>query len=372
MLKTTNMVVVVGPVFPFRGGIADTNNAFVETLISQGEDVVVFSFSLLYPKILFPGKTQFSNSEEKPDVTSYREINTLNPITWWKTAKRIKALQPRLVVFRYWAPWLALCYHTIASQIACKKIGWIDNAFPHERKVADKVLLETFLEKMDAVLCMSENVSDALKSLTKKPIYPFFHPINRQFPEPVKKAKALAALGLDDTLEYLLFFGLIRPYKGLDLLIKCLPQIRNKQPRVRVLVVGEPYESLRKYRELASSLKVDDMLLFHDRFVPTNEISLWFSACDWVIQPYVSATQSGITPMAIHYSKPTVVTNVGGLAEGITSKTGLVSEPNPTELSKTIITALNNTESFSDKEAFATLREKRSWHRFCGLFLESF
>ena len=125
------MVVVVGPVFPFRGGIADTNNAFVETLISQGEDVVVFSFSLLYPKILFPGKTQFSNSEEKPDVTSYREINTLNPITWWKTAKRIKALKPRLVVFRYWTPWLALCYHTIASQIACKTIGWIDTVFPH-------------------------------------------------------------------------------------------------------------------------------------------------------------------------------------------------------------------------------------------------
>lgn len=366
------MVVLVGPVFPFRGGIADTNNAFVKSLIAQNIEVVVFSFSLLYPKLFFPGKTPYSTSKTTPDFTSHQQINTLNPITWWRTAKRIKALQPKAVVFRYWTPWLALCYRTIASQLKCKKIAWIDNALPHERKTADTALLGAFLEGIDEVLCMSEKVSNTLKTLIKKPVYTFFHPINTDLPKPMEKAKALDALGLDDTLEYVLFFGLIRPYKGLDLLIKSLPQLRQKRPRARVLVVGEPYEPLQKYRELAYALKVDDMLLFHDRFVPTSEVSMWFSACDWVVQPYISATQSGITPMAIHFLKPTIVTNVGGLAEGIHPKTGMVTEPNPTALSKTMVAALGSNESFSEKEAFEVLKEEKSWHRFCELFSTTF
>ena len=366
------MVVLVGPVSPFRGGIADTNNSFVQTLIAQGEDVVVFSFSLLYPKALFPGKTQFSDSATKLDITSYREINMLNPLTWWKTAKHIKKLQPCLVIFRYWTPWVALCYRTIASQLKCKKVAWVDNALPHERKLADTVLLRTFLEGIDEILCMSEKVSDSLKEQTIKPIHTYFHPINIQLPEPMKKAEALVALGLEDTFEYILFFGLIRPYKGLDILIKSLPQLRQKRPRSRFLIVGEPYEPMRKYRELASTLKVDDMLLFHDRFVPTNTVSVWFSACDWVIQPYVSATQSGITPMAIHFEKPTIVTNVGGLAESVNSKTGIVSEPNPTALSAAILDALENTESYSNKKAFSALKEHKSWHRFCKMFVNTY
>ena len=366
------MIVLVGPVSPFRGGIADTNNSFVKTLLAEGEEVVVFSFSILYPKALFPGKTQFTSPDTAIDVPSFRKINMLNPLTWWKTAKRIKALQPTLVVFRYWTPWLALCYRTIASQIKCKKIGWIDNALPHERKVADTTLLGTFLEGIDEVMCMSEKVSDALREQTKKPIHTYFHPINTQLPEPMEKAEALVALGLEDTFEYILFFGLIRPYKGLDILIKSLPQLRQKRPNARVLIVGEPYEPLKKYRELAYTLKVDDMVLFHDRFVPTTDISMWFSACDWVIQPYISATQSGITPMAIHYAKPTIVTNVGGLAESINSKTGIVSEANPTALAQSTIHALENTKSFSDAVSFTVLKEERSWYRFYTLFSNTF
>ena len=366
------MVVLIGPVSPFRGGIADTNNSFVQTLIAQGEEVVVFSFSILYPKVLFPGKTQFSDAATKLDITSHREINMLNPLTWWKTAKHIKKLQPSLVIFRYWTPWLALCYRAISTQLKCKKTAWVDNALPHERKLADAVLLGAFLEGIDEIICMSTQVSGALKEQTTKPIHTYFHPVNTKLPKPIKKAEALVALGLEDTLEYILFFGLIRPYKGLDLLIKSLPQLRQKRPRARILVVGEPYESMRKYRELASTLKVDDMLLFHDRFVPTTEIAMWFSACDWVVQPYVSATQSGITPMAIHFAKPTIVTNVGGLAESVNSKTGIVSKPNPTALSQSLIDALENTESYSDNKAFESLKEEKSWYRFCNVFSNTF
>ena len=214
---------------------------------------------------------------------------------------------------------------------------------------------------------MSESVSKTLKNHTEKPVHVFFHPINTTLPKPIIKAEALAALGLDDSLEYLLFFGLIRPYKGLEVLIKSLPQLRNECPRARVLVVGEPYEPLKKYRELASTLKVDDILFFHDRYVSAKEMSMWFSACDWVVQPYISATQSGITPMAVHFSKPTIVTNVGSLASGITPQTGLVSEPNPTALANTMVTALATTKDFESIKAFDSIKETKSWRHFCKL-----
>lgn len=366
------MVVVVGPVSPYRGGIADTNDAFVQTLLEQGKEVAVFSFSLLYPSLLFPGKSQFSVSETVPNFTTFRVINTLNPLTWWKVAKRINELKPKAVVFRYWTPWLALCYRTIAGRIKSKKIAWIDNALPHERKISDKILLRTFLEGIDQVFCMSKSVAGTVKKHTAKRVYTFFHPINNSLPKLMEKADAIKALGLDDTLEYVLFFGLIRPYKGLDLLIKSLPQLQKSRPRARILVVGEPYESLQKYRQLASTTGVAEMLFFHDRFVPTNEITLWFSACDWVVQPYTSATQSGITPMAIHFSKPTVVTNVGGLASGITAQTGLISEPNPTALTNTLIKALSETQKFNSIKSFSVLKQEKSWHRFCELFTNTF
>lgn len=364
------MVVLIGPVSPYRGGIADTNNAFVKTLQEQGEEVIVFSFSLLYPRLLFPGKSQFSKTDPQNINSSQNLINTLNPFTWWKTAKRINALAPKVVVFRYWTPWLALCYRIIAQRVIAKKIAWIDNALPHERKAADKVLLSAFLEGINEVFCMSDVVAKTLKKHTTKPIHTFFHPINTTLPKPMHKAEALQKLALDDTLKYLLFFGLIRPYKGLDLLIKSLPELRKKEPRARVLVVGEPYESLKKYRVLAASLQVDDLLFFHDRFVPNDDISLWFSACDWVVQPYMSATQSGITPMAIHFSKPTVVTNVGSLASGLSPKTGLISEPNPIALTNTLAHALKNTQKFSAAASFKSIKKEKNWHRFCVKFLE--
>lgn len=366
------MVVVIGPVFPFRGGIADTNTTFVNTLIEQKEEVMVFSFSLLYPRLLFPGKSQFSTENNDANFRVERSINTLNPISWWNTAKRIQKLNPKVVVFRYWTPWLALCYRTIAGLINSKKIAWIDNALPHERKISDSALLGTFLEGIDEIVCMSKAVSATIKERTSKNTTTLFHPINTTLPDAIEKNKAISELGLDKTKTYLLFFGLIRPYKGLDLLIKSLPQLRKNCPNTQVLVVGEPYESLRKYRELAVSLKVDDMLLFHDRFVPSNEIALWFSACDWVVQPYTSATQSGVTPMAIHFSTPTVVTNVGGLADGITPQIGIVTNPSPTALSNALTKAINNAKVYQSEKAFLELKEEKSWHHFCVLFTNTF
>ena len=366
------MVVVVAPSYPYRGGIADTTDAFVTTLLKQNQEVAVVSFSILYPRLLFPGKTQFTEEQKILPYKSVRLINTINPYSWWKTAKYINHLKPKAVVFRYWTPWLALSYSVITRFITCKKIAWVDNALPHERKIADEVLLKAFLAGINEVVTMSEKVSSTLEGYTKQPVKTLFHPINNHLAEPIDKAKAVAALGLDGTFEHLLFFGLIRPYKGLDTLIKSLPALLKKRPAVRVLVVGEPYEPMERYHALAVSLNVDEKILFHDRFVPNAEISLWFSACDWVVQPYKSATQSGITPMAIHYSRPTVVTDVGGLADGITPETGLVSKANPTSLGKTLEKALANTKSFQNPKAFSVLRKEKSWHKFCQEFTNDF
>jgi glycosyltransferase involved in cell wall biosynthesis len=362
------MVVLVAPCYPFRGGIADTSAAFVETLQKKGTQVVVISFSLLYPKLLFPGKTPYSTEKKELGFTADAAIHMLNPLSWIRTAKRIKSLNPSLVVFRYWTPWLALCYTTIARRLKTKKIAWIDNAFPHERKMADKILLKTFLEAMDEVLCMSEHVATEVKKHTAKEVTTSFHPIYTNLPTPIDRKIAIKELGLDSSKKYILFFGLIRPYKGLDILIKSLPQLRINHPEIQLLVVGEPYEPLRKYRELAASLKVDDLILFHDRFVSTKDTPLWFGACTWVVQPYKSATQSGITPMAIHYARPSIVTQVGSLADGVTNETGLVAQPNPTSLAETIAKGLLENKKFIKKQAYAKLQEKRSWNTFCDNF----
>ena len=366
------MIVLVAPVHPLRGGIADTTAAFALSLIQQGEKICVVSFSTLYPKIVFPGKTQYALEKKQLDFTTINTINTLNPLSWLRTAKCIISLKPKLVVFRYWTPWLALCYTTIARKIKTKKIAWVDNALPHERKTADKLLLNTFLERVDEVLCMSQSVSKELKKHTQKNITTSFHPVDMNLPTPITQEVAKEKLALNSSLEYLLFFGLIRPYKGLDLLIKSLPQLRHNKPNARLLIVGEPYEPLRKYRELVASLKVDDMVFFHNRFVPTDQIPLWFGACDWVVQPYKSATQSGITPMAIYYAKPSVVTHVGSLSDGITAKTGLVCEPNTNSLYKTITKALTEKKQFSDIKAYKSLQEKKSWTAFCKDFIDTF
>ena len=366
------MVVLVAPIHPFRGGIADTTTAFAHSLIQQGEEICVVSFSTLYPKLLFPGKTQYASVQKKLDFTTINIINTLNPFSWLRTAKRIKAQNPTLVVFRYWTPWLAMCYAVIAKNINVKKIAWVDNALPHERKTADKFLLNTFLGSIDEILCMSTSVATELKKHTQKNIITSFHPVSIDLPPPISQEVAKEKLALDSNLEYLLFFGLIRPYKGLDLLIKSLAKLRDSKPNTRLMVVGESYEPMRKYRELAASLNVDDLVFFHDRFVPTAQIQLWFGACDWVVQPYKSATQSGITPMAIHYNKPCIVTNVGSLSDGISKKTGLVCEPNPNALSQTIVKALTENKQFNDIKAYKTLQEKRSWTAFCKEFINTF
>lgn len=366
------MIVLVAPLHPFRGGIADTTAAFAQSLTQQGEEVCVISFTTLYPKILFPGKTQYVTDQKELYFASKSTINTLNPFSWLRTANLIKSLKPRLVIFRYWTPWLAICYALIAKNINMKKVAWVDNAFPHERKTADKFLLKTFIGSVDEILCMSSSVARQLKKHTKKNITTAFLPVDIDLPAPIDQDVAKEKLALDPSLEYLLFFGLIRPYKGLDLLIKSLPQLRQNKPYARLLVVGEPYESMRKYRELVASLKVDDLVFFHDSFVATAQIPLWFGACDWVVQPYKSATQSGITTMAIHYAKPSVVTDVGSLYEGITAKTGLICEPNPTALSQTIAKALTEKKQFNDAKAYKSLQEKRSWTAFCKEFIDTF
>ena len=366
------MIVVISPSHPFRGGIADTTDTFVTTLLKKGEKVTVISFSLLYPTFLFPGKTPYSSEEKESSVAASASINMLNPLSWIRTAKRINALMPTLVVFRYWTPWLALCYATMARQLSVKKIAWVDNALPHERKNADKTLLQLFLNKMDEVLCMSAHVAAELKKHTNLKVNTTFHPIHNNLPKPIKKAVAISELGLDDKKQYLLFFGLIRPYKGLDILIKALPKILEKHANVCLLVVGEPYEPLAKYRTLAASLNVSEAVFFHDRFVATKHIPLWFGACDWVVQPYKSATQSGITPMAIHYAKPSVVTNVGSLADGIEKNIGLIAHPNPDSLAVTICKGLAEKNKFTDAATFKKMQQKRSWNTFCEGFMNTY
>ena len=365
------MFALIGPVPPFKGGISDTNHSFVKTLINNKQSVTVFSFKVLYPKLLFPGKNQKIKEKKILDYKCNYTINTLNPISWIKTANMANQVSPKYVIFRYWTPWLSICYIIISLFIKKNKIFWIDNDKPHEGFFFNDFFLKILISRMDIIICMSKNVKNNLEKITNKNIYDFFHPINSPTEKLYSKKIARKLLNLDQTKIYFLLFGVIRKYKGIELLIKSLPKVKSKYPESKFLIVGEPYISTKKYKLLAKKLQVDDMLIFEEKFIKTDSIPKWFSACDYLIQPYLKSTQSGVTSMAINFTKPIVSTDVGGLKEVVSDKIGYISKRNHKDLSNKIMDAIENINSNKFEINLKYLKEKNSWENFYKMFVES-
>ncbi len=357
------MIVIVGPAYPHRGGIADTNHAFARSLIKQGEEVLIISFTTLYPKALFPGKTQYSEDPAPNDLHIIRKLNTLNPISWWRVIRLINAYKPRIVFIRYWTPWLALCLMTVAKGIQrnITKIGFIDNIQPHEQHKMDAFLTEKFTRPFHGFVCLSEQVKNELKKLNSNPSIVLKHPVDNALPPSITKEKARELLGIDLPSKCLLFFGLIRPYKGVDWLLQSLPVVIKRYPNLQLCIVGEAYETMTPYMRLCSKLNITHNVSFSNRYIPTDEIPLWFSACDWVVQPYKSASQSGVTPLALHYKRPVIVTNVGGLPESLGERIIEITEPNPKALAQGILNALHR---HVGEEDFKLELKKRNWKNF--------
>ena len=330
MIKT---VKIIGPAYPYRGGIATTNERLAQEFLSMGFSVDIETFTVQYPSILFPGKTQYNNKPAPENLKIRRTINSVNPFNWLKVGRRIKKEKPDLVIIRYWLPFLAPCLGPIAgisrknrhSKILCIA----DNIIPHEHRLGDRLLTSYFLNRIDGLIAMSKSVLKESKTFRSDLSLGFCpHPIFDNYGEKLPNSVAKQRLGLDADTSYLLFFGFIRDYKGLDLLLTAFADERLREFPVKLLVAGEYYSSPEPYLKIIADRNLEDFIELRTDFIPDNEVNLYFSAADMIVQPYKTATQSGVTQIGYHFEKPMLVTNVGGLSEIIPNgKVGYSVEP---------------------------------------------
>ena len=324
---------IIGPAYPYRGGIATTNERLAREFASMGFEVDLETFTLQYPSFLFPGKTQYNTKQAPADLKIRRTINSVYPLNWIKVGKRIGGEKPDLVISRYWMPFLAPCLGTIAGIIRKNKhtiiICLADNIVPHEHRPGDRLLTNYFIQRIDGLIAMSKSVLTEALTFRKDLALGYCpHPIFDTYGEMLTFESAKTKLGLDPNTRYLLFFGFIRDYKGLDLLIRAFSDERLRKYPVKLLVAGEYYSSSEPYLTLIKELHLEEWIELRTDFIPDEEVNLYFSAADMVVQPYKSATQSGVTQIGYHFNKPMLVTNVGGLSEIIPDGViGYVVEP---------------------------------------------
>jgi glycosyltransferase involved in cell wall biosynthesis len=329
-------VIIIGPGHPLRGGLATFNHRLAKEFIQSGFDCSIYSFSLQYPGFIFPGTTQYTDEPAPEGLTIHSAINSVNPFNWIKIGNRLKKLKPDFIVVRFWLPLMGPALGTILRRVRKNKhtkiICIADNIIPHEKRPGDKPFTKYFIKSCDAFITMSEKVMSDLKTLTDKPSILVQHPLYDNFGEIIAKAEARKKLGIANEEQVILFFGFIRKYKGLDILLEAMKILKNKRAggkRIKLLIAGEFYEDRKLYDELIAKLGIADDLILRTDFIADSEVKYYLCAADAVIQPYRNATQSGVTPLAYFFEKPMVVTNVGGLPALVPhEKSGLVTEPN--------------------------------------------
>ncbi|MEO5650338.1 MAG: glycosyltransferase, partial [Ginsengibacter sp.] len=312
-------IIIIGPAHPLRGGgLATFNERLAKEFIDQGFDTTIYTFSYQYPSFLFPGTTQYSSEPAPANIPIKIKINSINPFNWITVGNELKNLNPDIIVVRYWLPFMGPCLGTILRRVKknrhTKIICIADNIFPHEKRAGDKIFTKYFLKPIDGFITMSQKVLGDLKQFAKnKPAQLVPHPLYDNFGEKVSRKEAREHLKIYGDVHVLLFFGFIRKYKGLDILLRSM-KILNTEfgvKNLRLLIAGEFYEDARNYEALLNDPAIKNNLILHTGFIPNSEVKYYLCAADCVVQPYRSATQSGVTPLAYHFEKPMIVTNVG-------------------------------------------------------------
>ena len=331
---TLKTVTLVGTAYPYRGGLASFNEMLVRTFARNGKKAKIETFTVQYPSLLFPGKTQYSASPKPNDLTIERSVNSVNPFNWFKVGNRLRKERPDLLIVRYWTPFMAPCLGTLCYIVKRNRhtriIPLLDNVIPHEHHFFDKWLTRYFLGSIHGGLYMSQQVKDDLITFNPKMPTRFSpHPLYANYGEKVERKTACQHLDLSEEIHYLLFFGIIRDYKGLDVLIDAWELLKDKglTSGKKIIVAGEYYNNKEKYLAQMEQWGVANDFIVHDYFVKDEEVKYYFSASDVVVQPYKNATQSGVTQIAYQFEVPMIVTNVGGLAEIVPhDKVGYVTE----------------------------------------------
>jgi glycosyltransferase involved in cell wall biosynthesis len=339
---------LIGTSWPFRGGgIASFNERLAREFQAQGYQVTIYTFSLQYPSFLFPGKTQYSEQPAPADLHIEVCINSMNPLNWISVGRKIRDAKPDMVLVRYWLPLMGPCLGTILRIIKGNKhsklICIADNIIPHEKRPGDKPFTQFFVRPLDGFVTMSAKVLADLKQFIQTHAVQAVHPLYDNFGDPVSKQIAKAHLGIPLEQPLILFFGFIRKYKGLDLLLEAMALLKEQAKTdssmviPKLLIAGEFYDAETGYQTQIDQLGIRDLLILKTDFIADDQVRYYLSAADFVIQPYKNATQSGVTPLAYHFEKPMLVTNVGGLADMVPDgKVGLVVEPTPIAIAEAV------------------------------------
>lgn len=336
-------IVIIGPAHPLRGGLATFNQRLATAFNSGGDHCTIVSFSLQYPSLLFPGKTQYATDAAPEGLTIEPLINSVDPYSWLKVGHYLRKLKPDLIVVRYWIPFMGPALGTVLRLVKRNKhtkiICIADNIIPHERRPGDNTFTRYFLKACDGFVTMSDKVlADLRKFERSKPAQLVQHPLYDNFGTIVTKEAARAHLGLNNNDKIILFFGFIRKYKGLDLLLQAMTDAELQKQNIKLLIAGEFYEDERDYLQIIKRERLEEAIILRNHFIADNDVKWYLCAADAVIQPYRAATQSGVTPLAYYFEKPMVVTNVGGLPDLVPHlKCGIVCEPQPAAIAAAIV-----------------------------------
>jgi glycosyltransferase involved in cell wall biosynthesis len=367
-------IVFLSTFYPYRGGIAQFS-AHLYREAAKKHEVEAVTFTRQYPKLLFPGKTQLVSPDDTADkIPAKRWLDSINPFTYISTARKIRNLQPDLIVSRYWMSFFAPSFGWILGKQDKKtiRLAILDNVIPHERRFFDDTFNRFFLNRNDGFIVMSEQVQkDLLYYFPKAKHILIPHPIYNHFGEKISKTEALQKLGISDCInkKVLLFFGIIRDYKGLDILLNTLQFLDESYI---LIIAGEVYGSFEKYENIIKEKKLDKKVKLYTRYIDDSEVTNFFSAADVCVLPYRSATQSGITNIAYHFELPVISTNVGGLAETISyGRTGLITE----EVNeKALLKQIKNFYEIYNPNEFAQniqqYNKENSWENFVSKMLE--
>ena len=373
----TMKITILGPAHPYRGGLASIMEIMARTFQRRGDEVDIKTFTLQYPSLLFPGESQTVATPPPADLRICRCVNTMNPLNWVRVGRRIRRERPDFVLMKYWTPFMAPCFGTIAriargnghTKVLCQ----IDNVEPHEHHLTDKPFNRYYLHSVDGFVYMSEQVHSELRAYSDAPALFSPHPLFENFGERVERSESCVRLGLDPANRYVLFFGLIRDYKGLDLLLDAWAQLRRagRTEGRRLIVAGEFYTAREPYLNRIADNGLQDEVLLHDRFIPDDDVKYYFSAADFVVQPYKTATQSGVTQIAYQFCVPMVVTKVGGLAEIVPDgRVGYVCEPTPEGVAGAIERMYEGDTLQRFRENCVEERRRFSWEEMCSRITE--
>ena len=367
-------IAIIGPAHPLReGGITTFNHRLALQLMQEGKEVINYSFYLQYPNFLFPGTSQFTADPAPVGLTIKSILNSINPFNWIKAGWQIRKAKHDVIIVRYWLPFMGPCLGTVLRIVKRKETKIIciaDNMIPHEKRIGDRIFTQYFSKPIDAFVCMSRKVQKDVALFSNKPSFYTPHPLYDNFGAATTKANACATLQLAADKKYVLFFGFIRAYKGLDWLLEAMADERIQAAGIELIVAGEFYDDPQLYHQIIENRHLKNCVHLFTNFIPNDAVSTYFSAADLVVQPYKHATQSGITQIAYHFEKPMVVTNVGGLAEGVPhGKVGFIAAPHPTAIADAMLKFYEPNSLDNLEQNIQIEKAKYSWDTFTKVLL---